>query len=129
MRQVTMRKTELAVILRKNRREHRDIFLAAQVKYREAVIKEIDLIQREARKGRPFRVDRLTRLVLPSDHTADYDRVLAMLELEVANTVVLQTEEFRNYVQDEWAWSRNWAASNSNYVASPKFAKYSGSEE
>ena len=44
MKEIKVPKTELLKILNKNRAEHRDIFLKAQEKYREVVIKELDII-------------------------------------------------------------------------------------
>ena len=121
MNQVRVEKDKLLAILKKNREEHRQIFLDAQKKYRERAIQVLDEQLTLARDGSPFVLHRITELVSPSDHTSDYDRAIQMLELSVEGTVVLTAADFSNLVQDQWSWSRQWAASNSRYVDSPKF--------
>lgn len=117
MKQVRIHKGKLLEILRKNRSEHRGIFIEAQKKFREVAIKALDAQLKAARVGKPFELARLTALVAPEDHTADYDRSIQMLEMSVDVEIVVDEREFRNYVQDTWEWSRDWAVSNMRYVS------------
>jgi len=119
-----MNKGELLEIVKKNRKEHREVFLAAQKKYREKVISVLDEQLKLARNGDPFTLLRITALVAPQDYTKSYDTVVEMLEYEVEDTVKLDEQSFKRYVQDDWEWSHQWAASNSGYTSSPKFSKY-----
>jgi hypothetical protein len=121
MKDVRIKKNDLIGIIMKNRDEHREIFLAAQKKYREIVITLLDEKLRTAREGKPFVLREIVALVEPVDHTRDYDRALQMLDLEVEAIVVLSTADFSNLVQDQWQWSHQWAVSNSRYTDSPKF--------
>jgi len=121
MKEVRIEVVKLTDIITKNRTEHREIFLKAQEKYREKVILALDEQLKAARDGNGFDLRNLVQLTPPSDHTSDYDRALKMLELSVDGTVVLSTADFSNLVQDQWDWSRSWAASNSRYTDSPKF--------
>lgn len=127
MREVKIKRDELKQIVAKNRAEHRDIFLKAQEKYREEVIKELDAMLAEARAGRKVR--RHIQLIEPTDYTAEYDRLLRMLELSTDDTVSLTEQEFTCYVMDEWGWSRAWAVSNSRYVSSQKLAQFTGEQD
>ena len=120
MNQVKVKKDELLEILRKNRAEHRAIFLKAQEKYREVVIKELDAQLKAARGSKPFVLAKIVQLVQPKDYTAQYDRAIQMLEMSVDDTIIITAVEFQNYVQDIWNWSREWAFSNSSYVKSAK---------
>lgn len=64
-----------------------------------------------------FELRCLVNLIAPEDHTVDYDRSIQMLEMSVESQIVISEEEFRNYVQDLWEWSRGWAASNVKYLS------------
>jgi len=128
MNQVKVKKSELLTILRKNRTEHRDIFLKAQTRYREVAIKELDAQLKAARNGRPFVLAKIVELVQPKDYTSQYDRAIQMLEMSVDETVVITAVEFQNFVQDKWNWSRDWAFSNSSYVKSAKLDALSSDE-
>lgn len=116
MKQVIVNKAELLVILKKNKAEHREVFLEAQKKFREVVIEELDAQLKAARDGQPVMLERFTRLIQPQDYTAQYERAIRMLEMSVHTTVEINDREFQNFVEDVWDWSRDWAVSNSNYV-------------
>jgi hypothetical protein len=117
MKQVRVDKAKLLAILKKNREDHRGIFLAAQKQFRVVAIKALDAQLKAARTGRPFELGRLTALSAPEDHTADYDRSIQMLEMSVDKEILVDEREFQNYVQDIWNWSRDWAVSNMRYVS------------
>lgn len=126
MDQVTVNKSELVEILRKNRREHRDIFLKAQAEYRKIMIGLLDEQLAAARSGKGVNIRKLVEVTMPEDHTADYDLAIQMLDMEVNRRIVVSSRQFASFVNDEWEWSHRWATSNSMYVDSPKFAKYRG---
>ena len=119
MQTVKITKAELLGILTKNRAEHRDIFLTGQTKYREAAIRILDEALADAKAGKKIR--RSIGLVAPEDHTADYDRVIRMLELSVDDTIVLTSAEFEQYVMDRWRWASQFGATVSSYGVSNKY--------
>ena len=115
MRQVTVSKGNLLLKLRANRDAHRSLFLKAQEGYRAAVIEELDRMLAEARTGKPIR--RAINLAEPQDHTEDYDRVIAMAEMEVGDIIELTDDEFAQYVLDQWDWRHLVLATNTAYAA------------
>lgn len=115
MQKVKVKRTELLKKVKANREGHRSLFLKAQDGYRKAVIQELDAMLQEARDGKPIR--RAIKLPEPIDHTADYDRVLAMLEMSVDKEITLESHEFDQYVQDNWSWSQLASFTNMSYVA------------
>lgn len=117
MKQVRVDKAKLLAILKKNREDHRGIFLAAQKQFRVVAIKALDQQLKAARSGKPFVLTNLAVLEAPQDHTADYDRSIQMLEMSVDAQILVDEREFQNYVQDIWQWSRDWAVSNMRYVS------------
>lgn len=54
-------------------------------------------------------------LAPPSDHSECYRTTIKMLEWSKDATVVLQADEFRQLVLDEWDWTDNFLHSNSTY--------------
>jgi len=129
MKEVRIEKKKLVEILTRNRDEHVEIYARALAKYCRKVQKPLNAALKRATNNEPPKLHRLTRLIEPREHTAQYDTVLEMLKLSVDETVVLSHDAFRQYVEDEWVWSRAWAGSNSPYTSSPKFAKYVDEEE
>lgn len=117
MREVTINKDDLREVVQTNRKQHREVFLLALDGYRDRVIQVLDQTLDEARDGdAPDVVQRFVALERPTDHTADYDVVLEMIEMEVGDTVTLSQAEFRQYVKDEWGWLRSFASNAVGYV-------------
>lgn len=122
MQSMKVDKEKLIKLLKVNRDAHRKSFLAAQKVYRELVIKELDFMLKEAKKGSNIR--RHVNLKAPEDHTADYDKLLGLLEMSSDAAVDLTVLEYSNYVDDNWAWSIGTKALASNYTSrnvSPMF--------
>ena len=113
MEKIKVPKVRLLEILKANRQKHRGIFELAVQGYREAALtlfeEQIVLIK----ANRPFQG--LVALIQPVDQTEDYDRAIAMLEMSVDEFIDLSEADFRSYVQDKWAWKKQWAASNRAY--------------
>jgi hypothetical protein len=114
MNQVKVKREELLTKVRTNRDAHRALFIKAQEGYRKLVIEELDRMLSDAKSGRFIR--RSIDLADPADHTRDYDRVLAMLEMSVEETITLQAHEFDQYVLDNWEWSRLASYTNRSYA-------------
>jgi hypothetical protein len=116
MRQIKVNKAKLLETIKKNRDEHRGLVKEAQKRFREIAIKALDATLKAALNGKPFELNNLVAIRVPEDHTRDYDRSIQMLEMSVEDEIIVNEQEFQNYVQDIWGWSRNWAISNSDYV-------------
>lgn len=116
MRQIKVNKASLLEIIKKNREEHRGMVEEAQKKFREVAIKALDITLRAALNGKAFELRNLSALFVPEDHTRDYDRSIQMLEMSVEVEVMVSEQEFQNYVQDIWGWSRDWAMKNCTYM-------------
>ena len=116
---VTVKRLDLLTRVKKNRGAHRDLFLKAQKGYRKAVIKELDQMLQEAKEGKPIR--RAIQLPEPEDHTADYDRVIDMLEMSIHSTIQIAEHEFDQYVRDNWEWKA--MATSTTYSTQDKQTK------
>ena len=121
MQELRLQMVKLLEIIGKNREAHHAIFLEAEKRYREVAIKLFNRQIAAAREGKPFVLGEFIDLVQPVDRTADFDRAIQMLEIEVEDAVTLSTAGFSNFVLGQWNWSRQWAMSNSRHADSPKF--------
>jgi len=107
-------KTTLLAAVTANRETHREAFEAALSGYRIDATKTLEKMLERLDKGKmvPIRLG----MPLPEDHTRDYDRVIRWLEIEVESEIELTEAEFAQYVMDDWAWKRDWSASNTDYL-------------
>jgi hypothetical protein len=115
MNQTTVKKVDLIERIKANRAQHREQFLKAQEKYREAVIAELDRRLQEARDGKPIK--RGFSLPEPQDYTSSYDEALEMLAWEVGDEVELDRRTFSELVLNDWGWKDHFAANTTSYLA------------
>lgn len=55
-------------------------------------------------------------LAYPENHLEDYDRVINMLKMSVADKVELNAGDFDAYVRNNWSWRKSFLTSNVGYV-------------
>lgn len=113
MKTVRVQKVSLTEQVRANRKQHHTIFLEAVEGYRRQAVQLLEGHIARIKSGKVQQV--YVSLPYPVDHTRDYDRVLAMLDMEIGDTVELSEQEFAQYVMDDWAWKREFLATNSAY--------------
>ena len=108
------------VILEKiisNRSGHRKMFEDAIAGYREACIEALEASLTAAKAGKKFKPS--ITLPEPQDHTSDYDRAIAMLELSLDEELEISQRDFAQYVLDDWGWRADFIATASNYTSVP----------
>jgi hypothetical protein len=102
MKEITVPKDDLLAKLKQNRDDHRAIFEEALTGYQaesEAELQQqLDLLR--AGKRRDIRIVK----VVPRDHTSDYNRAIAMIEMALGDTITLSERDFAQYVMDDWGW-------------------------
>lgn len=113
MKEIRVPKATLIRKMQENREKHSQIVEEAQVGYRKAVIERLDEMLADAKAGR--HVDQYLSLPIPDDHTADYDTVIGMLEMDINDFVDLDQSQYRQWVEDNWGWRDQFLASNSVY--------------
>lgn len=116
MYNVKVSRVSLLQKIKANRENHRKVFEEALEGYREQAIEELDKMLAEARAGKQIR--REVGLIQPMDKTEDYDRVIAMLEMSVDETIDLDAQSFAQYVLDQWSWMAQSKISNMRYLKS-----------
>lgn len=109
-----IKKEKLLAILKENRGKHRGIFDKAVDGFRQKSIEALEKKIEKIKKGKLENV--MINFPIPEDHTIDYDRVIRMIELTEEEVIKLTEDESRMYLMDDWAWKRQWSASNSMYT-------------
>jgi hypothetical protein len=118
MQPITVKTVDLRAKVVANREGHRKIFEEAVDGYRRASLELLQEHIEEVRSGRLVRI--VVNLPYPEDHTVDYDRVIAMLDMSVADIIEIDETTFAAYVMDDWTWKRAFLTSNSAYSATAR---------
>jgi hypothetical protein len=123
----TVRKDELIKKLEDNRQKHKGVFEAALEGWR---TQGIAALERKADALRSGKVpDMIFTMPPPEDHTRDYDRVIAMVTMDTAQVWTMTEQEFAWYVQDDWAWKRQWLQVSNKYAAGATQSVYAAEME
>lgn len=107
-------KSDLMERVQSNRDAHREVYEKAMDGYRGAAMKFFGEQLERAKDGKPFMT--VFTEPMPEDHTGDYDLVLEGWAMTQDSEVELDMREFRQYVQDEWGWKKEFMATSANYI-------------
>lgn len=122
MRTVKVDKSRLVETLKTNREKHRVEFQEAFQGYKNALIaafqRRVDQAK-DIKQGGPG-VDHSIRLDVPSDHTDEYDRALAVMAWEEEGKIVLSMNDFNCYVLDDWDWQSSFKQLHNTYSNSAR---------
>jgi hypothetical protein len=113
---IKVRKADLIGAMKANRETHRAGFEEAMVGFRGAFMSKLDKMIEDAMHN--YKYAQAVGLMMPEDHSSDYDRVIQMLEMDVEEVIELSETEFAQYVQDDWGWKKQWTTTNSYYNSS-----------
>lgn len=118
MQKVKIKTAALLEAVVANRETHTAQFKQAFEEYRRQLILKLEAMAQQVKDGGEAE-SRVTDLPEPQDHTAEYDKVIRMLQMSADDVVELDVpHEFDCYVMDNWAWKKAFSASNSRYLTS-----------
>jgi len=103
MKDVTVNKNELLAALQNNRKQHADEYEKVMENFMETLTVKFEEGYDLLSKGK---IPDLDMPSIPENHVDDYDRAIKMVEMEVADTFVLEEHDFKQLVMDEWKWQR-----------------------
>lgn len=115
MNTITVNKAELLATLENNLSQHEEEYAQALVKYREKLIEELDGKLADAKAGK--KVDHMLRLPIPQSYAESFQTAIEMLQWSVDDEVELDQRDFQRFVQNQWEWAQQYAASNAVYLA------------
>jgi hypothetical protein len=111
---ITVKKDALLADIRKNFGKHRQILETANVAYRAKAIEELRANLEAAINQKPIR--RGITCTEPENHTKEYETVIAMLEMCVADEITITERQFQCFVMDNWDWKSRFQASTAAYI-------------
>ena len=114
--QTKMIKSVLIDLIKENMVKHEEIYEKAWIGYQDLVLQTLTKNLKSIKEGK--RVSVYVHEQVPVNHTVDYQRAIEMLNHSVDDYVSLNTEDYSRYVQDNWEWKQQWAATNSKYTVS-----------
>lgn len=118
MKQVKVKKEELLDRLLVNRANHKAKVDDAIVGYKKLVREKLEEMLADANKNKVVALYELASIRMPMDMTEEYDKAIAMLEMSVEDEIIITSQEFSNFVQDNWDWSHTFHTTNSAYYSS-----------
>lgn len=111
---VTVKTTDLLETLKDNRGKHAVAYENAKKGFRILLIKELEKKLQAAKDGKKVALSFTNQK--PDSHLAEYDDVIGMLELSEDPTLIINHQQYKQYIKDEWNWARSWTTSNSAYI-------------
>ncbi len=127
-REVTVRRSELLDVLKKNRGTHVNDFKAACSGYRELATQKLQESLKDVQRQLSVlkEGDKLPHVFVsfslppPVSHERTYDQIIRMMEMEVADNVVLTASQFGCFVMDDWEWTQQWRDATTPYFGGTK---------
>lgn len=118
MQQITVDKSELITVVKKNRTIHEELYNEAVEGYHMDVRERLEEALRLASCNEEY----ITNLNMskPQSHVKDYDKIIGMLELSNETDIVLLPHEYDMYVEDEWSWAGMSNSINTMYAGKLK---------
>lgn len=118
MKSICMNKSELIKIVTANRNKHEENYKKAVKVYTDEAI---EMFEKKIENFKSGKIDDpYITISVPESYLEDYDLCLKMLNSEIDDRVVLDTEGYKNYVLDEWRWSRSFASNTISYSSKYK---------
>lgn len=113
MHQVKVRRLELLQRLQENRETHIAEYEEASKGYHEEAIKRVSKVLDSLKAG--LETDLSFSLPKPKSYEKEYDRVIEMVKMSVESELELSSQEFAQFVMDDWGWKQSFTNTNSLY--------------
>jgi hypothetical protein len=110
---ITVKKAVLLDKLRENRAAHEKAYNEAKLKFSAAYCTRLEEMLLDAKEGRSF--DRWVNVDEPTSHVNDYNRIISMLDMSVADEIKITEREFVKYALDEWDWKEGFTNITNSY--------------
>lgn len=112
---IKVNKDELVKTLKANRDKHSSDYDKAKQGFRKLLVVELEKKLQAAKDGKKVTLNFKNQK--PTNNLNDYDDVIGMLELATDTEIELNHVQYKQYVQDEWDWKRQWSTSNVAYLS------------
>ena len=112
---IAVDKLVLLEILKTNREKHEKNYSKAKEGFKILLEKELKGKLDALRAGKKVRLTFKNQK--PVSYLGQYDEVIGMLELATDKELVISTEQYKQYVKDDWSWKQQWSVSNMDYLS------------
>lgn len=115
-RSVTVDRLLLIEKLKVNLEIHRKDYIESVAGYRIKLKRDLENALAGFDKKSDREIQKMTiQFGFPTSYEKEYLDAIAMLEWSISETVELDQELFKQYVQNEWGWSQAFSIMNSTY--------------
>lgn len=119
---VTVDKSALIETVKDNRTIHEREYDKARDAYRQKLeehIRKLDQMVTDNKSTEMItkQMAKFDGIPQPRNYLGDYDRAIEMLEWERNTEVLLEKDQFRQLVMDDWSWKNNFTVSNSTILS------------
>lgn len=117
-RSVNVKRVDLLAKLKENREKHAADFKVAFEGYQIELVKVLEAALAKAKAKDPeYNLEMVITEMGPENHTGEYDKVIAMMEMSVDDVINLDASSFQQFVLDDWAWKQNFTATATKYMS------------
>jgi len=99
--------------LKKNRENHIKIVKEAKNGYLKEAEKQLKSRLEKIKNG--YMTSLSFDLLIPADHTDEYDTIIKMLEMHTDDTIELSADEVRQLIENKWSWMNSFLSNNACY--------------
>jgi hypothetical protein len=112
---ITAKKADILATMQQNLENHSKMVAEARDGYVKRATAELEKRLGQIKEGK---IVALTfRLTVPKDYSSVYRTVIGMLQSHTGEEITMSATEYRQFVEDEWDWIRDFAGSNAPYSA------------
>lgn len=116
MDQIQVSVERLRKTLAENLRGHNKAYHEAREGWMLLVREGLEAQLEVIRQGETPDLLALERLEKPVSYVKAYEQAIQMLMWHEGEQIALSQAEFRQFVQDDWHWKRQWHVSNASYL-------------
>lgn len=115
---ITAKKADILVQLEKNLETHSKMVVEAREGYAKRALEELERRLKLIKEGKIVSITLNIRV--PKDYSSVYRTAIGMLKAHTGDEITLSATEYRQLVEDEWEWVRDFAGSNAIYSNSTR---------
>ena len=112
---VVVKTSELLDILTKNREKHYSEYKEAVRIYHKKALEELRMRMEAFKAAESNTVGLDFKLPRPKHYLKSYDTAIGMFKMHQEPTITLSSEQFQNFIQDNWNWRNSYSMTTGVY--------------
>ncbi len=115
---IKAKKDDILVTLERNLESHSKMVVEAREGYVKRARAELEKRLGQIMEGKTVALT--FHLKVPKDYSSVYKTTIGMLKAHTGTEIEMSATEYRQLVEDEWDWTRDFAGSNAAYSSSTR---------